>query len=248
MNHESEVLSTPMDKRGSGRGFPGEGYARGKRPGGNGVPARGGNRVANGETSPGRAALWNATEVADFAPAPVWGAYPKRFVTYALKALQCPAREVLHVCSGMLTSAEVRGGLRLDLRAAARPDVRADGRCLPFRDGSFSGVLIDPPYSVEYARELYDTDYPRPSHLLAEAARVLRPGGRCGFLHFLVPLVGRSKLRFAYTRGVTQGCGYRIRAFTVFVKRESDLFDAAVLSQADPTPKEGATDAKSVGR
>lgn len=195
---ESEILSTRMDKRARGRGFPGEGYGRAKRAG-RGIPARGGSRVERGEDSPGRAALWNATAVADFAPAPAWGAFPKRFVDYALKALECPASEVLHVCSGMLTRQEVRGGVRVDLRAAARPDVQADGRRLPFRDASFSGVLIDPPYSVEYARGLYDTEYPRPSALLSEAARVLRPGGRCGFLHFLVPMVGRSKLRFAYT-------------------------------------------------
>lgn len=128
------------------------------------------------------------------------------------------------MCSGMLTPAEVRGGCRVDLRAAARPDLRADGRQLPFRDGTWSGVLIDPPYSVEYARELYNTDYPRPSHLLAEAARVLKPGGRVGFVHFLVPMVGKSRLRFEFTKGVTQGCGYRIRAFTVFVKPGPSLF------------------------
>jgi ubiquinone/menaquinone biosynthesis C-methylase UbiE len=75
----------------------------------------------------------------------------------------------------------------VDLRAAARPTVMADGRQLPFRDGCFAGVLIDPPYTVEYAEELYGTEYPRPSHLLAEASRVVVPGCRVGFLHFLVP-------------------------------------------------------------
>jgi len=223
---EGEVLSTPMDKRGAGRGFPGEGYARGKRDAGApGTPI-----------TAGRAALWNATEVADFAPSPVWGAYPKGFVGYALKTLQCRPSEVLHVCSGMLTRGEVLGGLRVDIRAAAQPDARADGRALPFRDDTFSGVLIDPPYSTEYARELYDTDYPRPSHLLAEAARVVRPGGRVGFLHFLVPMVGKSKLRFERCQGVTQGCGYRIRAFTLFVKRGADLFDDPQLTRGAEKP------------
>ena len=219
---EGEVISTPMDKRAAGRGFPGEGHARDRD---------------RGEHTPGRAVLWNATDVADFAPAPVWGAYPKGFAAYAIKALGCRPREVLHVCSGMLTRAEVLGGVRLDLRAAARPDVRADGRNLPFRDDTFGGVLIDPPYSTEYARELYDTDYPRPSHLLAEASRVVRPGGRVGFLHFLVPMVGRSRLRFLFTRGVTQGCGYRIRAFTVFGKRDADLFEP-VAAVPGPSPTE----------
>jgi SAM-dependent methyltransferase len=229
---ESEVLSTPLDKRGAGRGFPVEGYARSKRNA-TGVPA-----------IPGRAVLWNATDVADFKPGPVWGAYPKGFVGYALKALQCPPAEVLHVCSGMLTRAEVLGGFRVDLRAVAHPDLVCDGRAMPFPDDTFSGVLIDPPYSVEYARELYQTDYPRPSHLLKEAARVVRPGGRVGFLHFLVPMVGRSRLRFEFTKGVTQGCGYRIRAFTVFVKRGADLFRNRTTDHRPGVPHErqrGAT-------
>ncbi len=83
-----------------------------------------------------------------------------------------------------------------------------------------------PPYSVEYARELYGTDYPRPSALLAEAARVCRPGGRVGFLHFLVPKPGSPLLTIERIWGVTQGCGYRIRAFTVLQRRHADLFDA----------------------
>jgi SAM-dependent methyltransferase len=219
---ESEIISTPGDNR--SRHLPAEGWSRRRA-----APARGGtNKARLADPTPGRGALWNATEVEDFEPAPVWGAYPQRFVRYALTALQCPAAEVLHVCSGMLTRTEVLGGLRIDLRAAARPDVRADGCRLPFRDGAFSGVLIDPPYSIEYARDLYGVDYPRPSHLLSEAARVVRGGGRVGILHFLVPLVSRQALRFEFTKGVTQGCGYRIRAFTVYRKPDVGLFDAAV--------------------
>lgn len=204
---DGETVSTPLDKRNHARGFPGEGYRR--RQGADGA-------------APGRAVLWDATEALDLEPAPVWGAYPQRFVPWALRAIQCRPTEVLHVCSGAL-GADV-GGIRVDLRAAARPDVQADGTALPFRDGTFPGVLIDPPYSVEYATALYGTDYPRPSHLLAEAARVTRDGGRIGFLHFLVPKPGSPLLSIERIWGVTQGCGYRIRAFTVLQKRHADLF------------------------
>ncbi len=98
----------------------------------------------------------------------------------------------------------------------------ADGRALPFPDAEFAAVLIDPPYTVEYAWDLYGTDYPRPSHLLAEASRVVRPCGRIGILHFLVPMPPPA-CRLDLVRGVTTGCGYRIRAFTVFQREQEGL-------------------------
>lgn len=209
IERDGETLSTPLDKRAQGgKGFPGEGYRR--RVGG----------------KPGRAILWDATEAETFEPEAVWGAYPQRFVQWACRAIGCPAHKILHVCSGAL-GPDV-GGLRVDLRAAAEPDVMADGCALPFRDEAFAGVLLDPPYSVEYAETLYGTGYPRPSHLLAEAARVVRPGGRVGFLHFLVPKPGSELLSIERIWGVTQGCGYRIRAFTVLRRRAVGLFDAAL--------------------
>jgi hypothetical protein len=203
---ENEVLSTPLDGRRAGRGFPGEGYRR-----------------RTGDAA-GRSPLWVAQPAHAFEPAPVWGCYPKQFVQWACRAIQTLPADVLHVCSGAL-GADVPG-IRVDIRPAARPTVLADGRRLPFGDGAFAGVLIDPPYSVEYARELYGTEYPRPSHLLAEASRVVRHGGRVGFLHFLVPSNARTSLRLERVYGVTQGLGYRIRAFTVYVREQADLWGA----------------------
>ena len=150
----------------------------------------------------------------------VWGALPKGFVAWAVPQLQCSPREVLHVCSGMLPPGT--GRARVDLRAECQPDVVADGRKLPFADQSFEGVLIDPPYSVEYARDLYGTDYPRPSHLLAEATRVTKPNGRIGIVHFLVPMPPPGA-KLETVRGITTGCGYRIRALTIFVKEQPRL-------------------------
>lgn len=118
---------------------------------------------------------------------------------------------------------DARGGVRVDLRAGARPDVFGDGRRLPFRSDVFDAVLLDPPYSVEYAETLYGVEYPRPSHLLVEAARVVRPGGAIGFLHFLVP-VPPPRCRIERVVGVTQGLGYRIRAFTLYRRDQAELF------------------------
>ncbi len=165
-------------------------------------------------------ALWAISEVVEIEePEPIWGQYPKGFLRFALRHLHCDPVEVLHICSGCLTDADVGGGIRVDLRAQALPTVRADGRALPFKDESFAGVLLDPPYTKQYAEELYGTKYPRPSHLLREAARVLRPGGRIGFLHFIMPYPPPG-CRYVTVVGISTGRGYALRAFSIFKKME----------------------------
>ena len=164
-------------------------------------------------------ALWTSPPTRQFPDTP-WGAYPKGFVPWAVKQLHCDPREVLHLCAGGLRPGI--GRLRVDVRREVLPDVVADARQLPFPDASFVAALIDPPYSVEYARDLYGTEYPRPKHLLAEAARVVRPCGRIGITHFIVPMPPPG-CRLEHVRGVTTGCGYRIRAYSVFVREQDGL-------------------------
>lgn len=183
----------------------------------NGLPREGMARRLG--KSPRQPALWAHSEALDYDPPGAWGAYPKGFVAWACRALRANPGEVLHVCSGSLARGQ---GFRVDLRAAALPDVAADGAALPFRDATFPAAMLDPPYSVEYAADLYGTEYPRPSALLAEAARCVAPGGRLGILHFLVPMPPPAcALERVY--GITTGCGYRVRAFTVFVKEQPAL-------------------------
>lgn len=155
---------------------------------------------------------------AHFEAMPDGGGYPKGFVEWALGLMGCEdADEVLHVCSGSM-----RTGVRVDVRPTMRPSVVADGRALPFKAGTFRYVLIDPPYAEDYAKNLYGTAarYPSPGALLREAARVMRPGGRVGLLHFLVPVI-RRPLRIERVYGVTTGSGYAIRAWTL-LRREAD--------------------------
>lgn len=181
-------------------------------------------RRSNG-APPKQPALWAMSYVAGVEdPEPCYGRYPRGFLDRVLADLGVRAREVLHVCTGGMTHNDARGGVRVDLRAAARPDVVGDGRRLPFRSNTFAAVLLDPPYSVEYAESLYGVEYPRPSHLLAEASRVARPGGGIGILHYIVPMPP-ADCDMESVVGVTQGLGYRIRAWTVFRKRQRSLFD-----------------------
>lgn len=156
----------------------------------------------------------------------VFGMYPTALIAKLLPWLACDRREVLHVCSGGLSRGE---GVRVDLRPAARPDVVADGRALPFASASFAAALIDPPYSAHYAQELYGVEYPLPSHLLREAARVVRHGGRIGFVHYLVPNPPPG-CHHVKTFGLSMGFGYPMRAVTFYERTQADPPGTAVPS------------------
>lgn len=162
------------------------------------------------------------------------GGYPIGFLERAYKLMGCqdPAA-VLHLCSG-----SVQTGVRVDIRPERNPDIVADCRDVPLPDESFRWILADPPYSREYAQNLYGTgkDYPAPQEICNEACRLLKPGGKFGLLHFTVPMF-RKPLRMMGTWGVTTGLGYKIRAFTLFEK------DAAqnLFAVGGATPKERAT-------
>ncbi len=156
---------------------------------------------------------------------PDGGGYPKRFVEWALKQMVCPdPNTVLHLCAGSMMT-----GIRVDIRPLPHVDVVADCRSVPFPDESFDFILADPPYSQEYANNLYGTGaaYPQSGQILQEASRLLRSGGLVGLLHFQVPVI-RRPLYIDKVYGVTTGCGYAIRAWTLMTKRNDPrgLFDA----------------------
>ena len=157
-------------------------------------------------------------EVGD-APEPVYGQYPRGLITKMLPWLRCARHEILHVCSGCLPKGE---GIRVDIRRAARPDILADGRDLPLPDGAVAAVMLDPPYCEEYAKSLYKVDYPRPSHLLREAARVVRPGGRIAIVHYITPKpVAGTRLVKAF--GLSTGFDMPMRAVTVYERDQKGL-------------------------
>jgi hypothetical protein len=183
-----------------------------------GLPREGNQRRDGGKVS--QASVWTATPAVDFPGDHFWGSYPRDFIRWACQVMRCDRQKVVHLCSGAIRKGE--GALRVDIRPEVHPDIVADCRALPLRDNCAAAVLLDPPYSVEYAQDLYRTEYPRPSALLAEAARIAEPGAPIGFLHFLVPLPPPAA-RIESVYGVTTGPNYRIRAFTVLRKKQPEL-------------------------
>ena len=152
-------------------------------------------------------------------PEPVFGRFPVGFLATAAKFLRSDRGKILHVCSGSLPPGE---GIRVDIKPERRPDIVADGRNLPIADDSQDAVLIDPPYTPHYAKELYGTEYPRPAHLLAEAVRVARPCSRIGFVHYIIAKPPKGA-QWVLSRGLSVGFGFPMRAFTVFQKDQDSL-------------------------
>jgi tRNA G10 N-methylase Trm11 len=113
----------------------------------------------------------------------------------------------------------MKSGIRVDVRPEMNPTYVADCRNVPLPDASVDWIMSDPPYSEEYARNLYGTEkhYPLPGQILKEACRLLKPGGRVGLLHFQVPM-SRKPLCLVSVTGITTGAGYAIRAWSVFEK------------------------------
>lgn len=163
----------------------------------------------------GHPIMFGMPEAEYFGDFPDGGGYPKGFLARAWDILGvADPTQVLHVCSGSMLV-----GWTVDIRLQVRPKIVADARALPFSNGTFAWVMADPPYSTEYAENLYGTGavYPNPHALAQECLRVTQPSGRMAFMHHIVPKVKRpGKLLKVYT--ITQGMGYNVRAWSVFTK------------------------------
>lgn len=153
----------------------------------------------------------------------IFGAYPVGFEAHILRQGLLGtqnAGDVLHVCSG-----GVSARWTVDIRPEVKPRIVASAAALPFQGGAFRAVLIDPPYNEQYAKQLYRVKgLPTLKAMLAEAVRVLQPGGRVGLLHFVVPTRPNGARR-VMVRGISTGPGFQIRALTVFEKLpDAELF------------------------
>lgn len=171
-------------------------------------------------------------EALHFGEFPDGGGYPLGFMEWALSEMaaiagvQLDPDDVLHMCSG-----SVRTGITVDIRPELNPDIVADCRNVPLPSGSQRFIMADPPYSAEYAANLYGTGavYPKPGQILTEAARLLVPGGLVGLLHHQVPTF-RRPLKLIRVYAVHRGLGFGLVAWTL-LRRESSPIVSSLIYQ-----------------
>lgn len=167
-----------------------------------------------------------------------YGAYLGGFPERARALLGCSIKDpVLHVCGGKAKLYPYKRGFgrndkTLDLDADLNPDFVSDAR-LPFPVPNdvytakpcdpilWSGILIDPPYSIEDAAKYRagSDAYPQPNLLLKNAFEVLPFGGRVGIIHYILPSPPKNSV-FVAAVGVLCGFNNRIRIYSVFEKTE----------------------------
>ena len=162
-----------------------------------------------------------------------YGAYLGGFPERARALLGCKLNDpVLHVCGGKAKLYPYKRGFgpndkTLDLDPACNPDFLQDARDSfpwsfnPNTDNdkiSWSGILIDPPYTEADAAHYVPgvEKYPKPNQLVANALEVLPSGGRVGLIHYILP--SPKDCVFVACVGVVCGFNNRIRVYSVFEK------------------------------
>lgn len=156
-----------------------------------------------------------------------YGAYPNGFLERAKVLLGVTMREaVLHVCGGHAKSYPNKAVIgrqdyTLDLDPATDPDWCRDARDpLPEYtvQNRWPAILIDPPYTaVDAEKYAPGADmFPSPNLLLKNALAAVRPGGRVGMLHYVLPQPPKVGVKFVACVGVIAGYNNRMRVYSVF--------------------------------
>jgi len=77
-------------------------------------------------------------------------------------------------------------GIRMDINPDVEPDIVGDAHNMHmFKDEEFDLVILDPPYSDKYSKELYGTGKLSFKKYTSEAVRVVKPMGYIVMYHYL---------------------------------------------------------------
>lgn len=160
---------------------------------------------------------------------PYYGAYPAGVLGRARDLLGVgPHDYVLHACSGMVRDYPYRGlgsnDYTMDLDPLLFPDFCQDVRDpwplpSPNPGARWDAILSDPPYSPEDADHYAcgRDPYPNPKDILKRAWEVLRPGGKVGIFHYVIPTPPKDAI-FTACIGIVMGFGNKGRFLSVFEK------------------------------
>lgn len=170
-----------------------------------------------------------------------YGAYPGGFLERAKPLIGCGRKgaKVLHVCGGHASlypyDKDFLGwGINdatMDIDPETKPTFVGNATVhgdWPIQD--FDGIICDPPYTQEDAKQYRIPNFPEPNKILKFALRTVPVGGMVGMLHYIVPQPPTRKdpitgeviqlAKFIACIGIFVGYNNRMRAFSVFQRRE----------------------------
>lgn len=146
-----------------------------------------------------------------------YGQYPLTFLKRVI-ALFPTAVDILHCPSGTVMGPGVTVDLIRDEQR--KPQIQASAEALPFPDNSFDLYISDPPYSPADSKK-YGCPPFRLKVAMAEARRILKPGGFYCLLHVRYPSFQRKAWHFRGLIGIVTGANRVVRLLSIFQKPET---------------------------
>ncbi len=113
------------------------------------------------------------------------GAFPAGFMKW-IRTMEWWGDERVYLCAGMIEDPQ---SIRIDIRPEVNPTHTEDARHTSLGDESADWVMLDPPYSKQLAKDMYDTEkyYSGINGFAKEAARIVKPGGLILTLTYEIP-------------------------------------------------------------
>lgn len=110
------------------------------------------------------------------------GCYPKYFEKHLQRLLE--TNNYIHFFGG-----KAETGYRIDINESVKPDLVANVENLyMIQDNSFDGGMADPPYNEDFAKNLYNCEYPKWGLWTKELVRIVKPNGLIGIMqNYIVP-------------------------------------------------------------
>jgi SAM-dependent methyltransferase len=152
------------------------------------------------------------------------GQFPLTFLKRVL-ALFPDAKQVLHCPSGTLTfenNGVIHTTVDLVRDGNRKPQFVGDAENLSFHDDTFDLYLSDPPYSNADSNK-YGTPPWRAKIAMAEARRVLKPGGYYALLNIKYPSFSQQHWRFVGLISVVTGANRVARILSIFQKTNETI-------------------------